>query len=524
MPPNRVTKKRKSAASNASSSSSRSQANIQLVFQRVAIKSDTQRTPEQSPRKPKIPVLSHAQKQAMVDNLQLEITERARKLRAQYALQAQSVRTRLEIRIHRIPAALRKATIGELLDKYEQQEQQQQHGEQKAPEKKNGTAPQIEGPLPESEEASSSTVTRDSASKAMPPPPSRMAEQFKGVFIPPPSENTRTTRNAKRASDESDDKENADAAGLNQPPAKRTRTGASTAAAPAQPQPIRPSTASNANTNSSNQRREPANIPPRVILSPKSANSRAYPHQYQNSPFKPPPQSPQKSQIARTTSPLKPSSVPAVAAVPTAASLAKTADKNNAGGAKGGRPGGGLTRVASNNKQPAGGSTRAKRPPLTNTNKSDDEPIAGRTRGSSASDATGTSNGTVIVRRNAGANTSRTAGATGTYKSATVSVATKKTTTATNNIGRGAAGKQPANATRSTAASTASSIKGKVKSAAASATGSVRGRAGNAGATGAGSVRGTAATTAKKATAAGAKSATVTAASTRAGRSLRSRG
>lgn len=64
------------------------------------------------------PVISIDQKQALVDNLQLEITERARKLRAQYALQAQGLRTRLEIRVHRIPAGLRKATIGELLEKH----------------------------------------------------------------------------------------------------------------------------------------------------------------------------------------------------------------------------------------------------------------------------------------------------------------------------------------------------------------------------------------------------------------------
>lgn len=51
------------------------------------------------------------------------VTERARKLRAQYAMQAQGMRTRLEIRIHRIPAALRKANIAELLQKYAQEEQ-----------------------------------------------------------------------------------------------------------------------------------------------------------------------------------------------------------------------------------------------------------------------------------------------------------------------------------------------------------------------------------------------------------------
>ncbi|KFY39934.1 hypothetical protein V495_05688 [Pseudogymnoascus sp. VKM F-4514 (FW-929)] len=62
--------------------------------------------------------LTANQKQALLDNLQLEITERARKLRAQYMLQAQGLRTRIEIRVNRIPTGLRKAKMGDLLAKY----------------------------------------------------------------------------------------------------------------------------------------------------------------------------------------------------------------------------------------------------------------------------------------------------------------------------------------------------------------------------------------------------------------------
>ncbi|KAF4634243.1 hypothetical protein G7Y89_g3865 [Cudoniella acicularis] len=58
------------------------------------------------------------QKQALIDNLQLEVTERARKLRAQYMLQAQGLRSRIEMRVNRIPMALRRANMGELLLKY----------------------------------------------------------------------------------------------------------------------------------------------------------------------------------------------------------------------------------------------------------------------------------------------------------------------------------------------------------------------------------------------------------------------
>lgn len=46
------------------------------------------------------------------------VTERARKLRAQYMLQAQGLRTRIEIRVNRIPTGLRKAKMGDLLLKY----------------------------------------------------------------------------------------------------------------------------------------------------------------------------------------------------------------------------------------------------------------------------------------------------------------------------------------------------------------------------------------------------------------------
>ncbi|KAJ5917194.1 hypothetical protein N7466_010748 [Penicillium verhagenii] len=62
--------------------------------------------------------LTQNQKQALIDNLQLEITERARKLRSQYALQANDLRSRIERRVNRIPISLRKANMGELLDKH----------------------------------------------------------------------------------------------------------------------------------------------------------------------------------------------------------------------------------------------------------------------------------------------------------------------------------------------------------------------------------------------------------------------
>ena len=58
----------------------------------------------------------------------LTVTERARKLRAQYALQAQSLRTRIELRVNRIPKSLRKANMGELLERYIEMHQPKQKG------------------------------------------------------------------------------------------------------------------------------------------------------------------------------------------------------------------------------------------------------------------------------------------------------------------------------------------------------------------------------------------------------------
>ncbi|KAJ8610878.1 hypothetical protein MRB53_038266 [Persea americana] len=76
----------------------------------------------QSPQK-KRGGMTLARREALVENLRAE--ERARKLRAQYSLQAAGLRTRLELRVHRIPTALRKVTIGELLERYALQEQKQ---------------------------------------------------------------------------------------------------------------------------------------------------------------------------------------------------------------------------------------------------------------------------------------------------------------------------------------------------------------------------------------------------------------
>ncbi|KAI6780173.1 Nbl1 / Borealin N terminal [Emericellopsis cladophorae] len=78
---------------------------------------------QRSPIKQRKMGISAHHKQALIDNLQLEITERARRLRAQYSLQAQGLRSRIEIRVNRIPMALRKMRMEDLVLKYSEKEQ-----------------------------------------------------------------------------------------------------------------------------------------------------------------------------------------------------------------------------------------------------------------------------------------------------------------------------------------------------------------------------------------------------------------
>ncbi|KAK0392446.1 hypothetical protein NLU13_1941 [Sarocladium strictum] len=83
----------------------------------------TPTTPERSPIKKRKMGITLQRKQTLIQNLQLEITERARRLRAQYNMQAQGLRTRIEIRVNRIPMSLRKMKMSDLLQKCIDQEQ-----------------------------------------------------------------------------------------------------------------------------------------------------------------------------------------------------------------------------------------------------------------------------------------------------------------------------------------------------------------------------------------------------------------
>jgi hypothetical protein len=120
-----------------SSANSHTTDTIMQHLAKSAVMFDAQNTPlAASPARRS--AITAAQKQSLMDNLQLEgktpkiqtlsviqltrsaVTERARRLRSEYGLQSQNLRSRLEMRINRIPRALRTANIEELVEKYSQ--------------------------------------------------------------------------------------------------------------------------------------------------------------------------------------------------------------------------------------------------------------------------------------------------------------------------------------------------------------------------------------------------------------------
>ncbi|MCJ1397358.1 hypothetical protein MMC11_000551 [Xylographa trunciseda] len=226
-------------------------------------------TPERSPIKKRPMIITQRQKQALIDNLQLEITERARKLRAQYALQSQSLRTRVESRVNRIPKNLRTAKMGELLLKYADNIQQSE---------RIGTSAAV---MPVSTKPTEKKITDADLRAAR----TESHDHACGV---------------KRASDTfaMDDKENTHDQSIPNPK-KRTKTGAT---APS---------------------RQVTN--PSTVLSPKSSNSRTLPQ----SPTRPLFGSPQKSYLSRPVSPLKPISPSKATSPAKAAAVAATTSLAN---------------------------------------------------------------------------------------------------------------------------------------------------------------------------------------------------
>ncbi|TKA83551.1 hypothetical protein B0A55_00525 [Friedmanniomyces simplex] len=221
----------------------------------------THTPPERSPAKRTVAAgITQAQKQALIDNLQLEITERARKLRAQYALQAQGLRTRLEMRVNRIPQALRQRKMGDLLEEHTEKARAK-------------AEPDLAPPVPVNDTA--------------------VEQQRVAAVVKSPE---RERKSLKRQSDQistqnnnHDDKENAPAPApiestLDLPnPKKRVNTATTTA---------------NTKATRTVSRKGPA---PSTVLSPKSHNSRTLPR----SPFKPALSPEKTAMLERLASPIK---------------------------------------------------------------------------------------------------------------------------------------------------------------------------------------------------------------------------
>ncbi|RAL04630.1 uncharacterized protein BO80DRAFT_373966 [Aspergillus ibericus CBS 121593] len=221
---------------------------------------DEARTPTGSPPQKKLRI-TRSQKQALIDNLQLELTERARKLRAQYALQANDLRARIERRINRIPIALRKATMGELLEKHMASLRAQQENTSPRKHLSPAKAPR--------NFATVSVSPRVHKASAASPSARRVKKQSHGEIY--------------------SDKENAPAAGESldvlKNPKRRGKPGAAAGTSRVVSQEMR----------GADYR----------ILSPKTSNSRTYPQ----SPLRASPEKPTNSSyLARPMSPLKPSS------------------------------------------------------------------------------------------------------------------------------------------------------------------------------------------------------------------------
>ncbi|KAK4936663.1 hypothetical protein LTR10_022515 [Elasticomyces elasticus] len=221
-------------------------------------------TPTGSPASKKMRI-TEAQKQALIDNLQLEITERARQLRAGYALQCADLRARIERRVNRIPLAIRKMTMGELMEKHEVPKQTQSKTQSK--------------PIRQPQ-------TQSAASKERPLPPLPPQQPSKAHSPARPQPQSAAARGKKRKSSEihiASDKENDATGAPDTLPVAKNNKRAKTAATASGPT------------------KQPS------VLSPRSHNSRTLPR----SPIKEypmAPSSPAKSMIARPTSPLKPAS------------------------------------------------------------------------------------------------------------------------------------------------------------------------------------------------------------------------
>lgn len=204
------------------------------------------------------------------------VTERARKLRAQYALQAQDLRARIERRVNRIPTALRKANMGELLEK-QNASLRAQH--------ENPSPKKYRSPKKGSRNFTAMSASGKKKAATVSPSPRRVR---KHRFVSKALFHT-STSNMFSPPGIYSDKENAPASGeqfdVLKNPKRRTKPGPAAGTSRVVSQEVRGADSR--------------------ILSPKSSNSRTYPQ----SPLRASPEKAQPSPyLSRPMSPLKPSS------------------------------------------------------------------------------------------------------------------------------------------------------------------------------------------------------------------------
>ncbi|KAF2397413.1 hypothetical protein EJ06DRAFT_148514 [Trichodelitschia bisporula] len=213
--------------------------------------------------------ITAAQKEALIQNLDLELEERARKLRAQYELHVEGMQNRLEMRINRIPQRLRTKKMGELLNEYKVKLRPQKPlpapPTKTAPIAGSKTTPKLV--LKMGPKAASKAAPK-AAAKAAPKTAAKTATKATTKTAPaakaPPKATTlapKEMRGKKRASAEmTGDAENKENTNEDlEMPKKRVKTKATPAAA-------RATRAASKKTNN-----------PIQILSPKTQNSRAAP-------------------------------------------------------------------------------------------------------------------------------------------------------------------------------------------------------------------------------------------------------
>ncbi|OAL35885.1 hypothetical protein AYO20_04791 [Fonsecaea nubica] len=333
-------------------------------------------TPSGSPARKRLRI-TQQQKQALMDNLQLEITERARQLRAGYALQCADLRARIERRVNRIPLSIRKMTMRELMQQHEASIAKQNQPRTSPPKQTTSVQVPAPKPLPPLPQESGSTKL-PSPIRAQPP----QATAARGI-------RKRMSPQIQIALDKVSEDDQAESAALDTLPVTKNTKRARGAAAAAVPT-TRPAS------------RAVAKQPPISVLSPRSHNSRTLPR----SPIKDPylPASPTKNMFGRpgatAISPIRPASP-----LKSAATAATTAISASVHGMIEHAKRGGtataakLTRTASKEKKEAAALAKAQMlpPPKPSVPPSPQRAFSQASTRSVATDASTTSTGTTVV-------------------------------------------------------------------------------------------------------------------------------